>query len=343
MNKNILEILNKIDNLETIPDTREYWLIRTQSGKLYDNFIEHNFVAIDHERITLKMLYDFKKKYSDDAQLKEQIKKQIEVLYKDEDINPALAAGQIIKFVYQIKKNDIVIIPSEGSNRISIGVITESVIPELSQQQLELTGCSYTKRKKVTWIKTIKKHQLDPYLYKMLVSHQAITNANSYSQEIERNIGNFFVKNGEGNLVLSVQKSSDIGAFQLFQTGYYLLNELDSFAKQNNIQIDLDSIDIKTYLNSPGKIHLKAPKASTVFLLAVLFVGINGGGLKIETLGLDLSTDGLIRKVIDYQNNNHDRETKDALLQNIKDLKIQNPDDAVKILQQLSENKKSSK
>jgi restriction system protein len=187
--------------------------------------------------------------------------------------------------------------------------------------------------------KNSQEKQLDPYLYKMLVSHQAITNANNYSQQIERTLSNFFIKNGEGNLILSVQKSSDIGAFPLFQTGYYLLNQLNNFAKENNIQIDLNSIDLKTYLNSPGKIHLKAPNASTVFLLAVLFIGLNGGGLKIESLGLDLSTDGLLKKVIEYQNNNHDRETKEALLHNIQQLKIQNPDDAVKILQQLSDNK----
>src|SRR5690606_16731750 len=103
--------------------------------------------------------------------------------------------------------------------------------------------------------------------------------------------------------------------------------------------IDLNSIDLKTYLNSPGKIHLKAPKASTVFLIAIMFIGLNGGGVTIESWGLDLSTEGLIKKVIDYQNNKHDREQKDILIQNISELKIKNPDDAVKILQQLSSNK----
>lgn len=340
---NIYQLLNTVDNVETIPDTREYWLIRTQSGRLYDNFIEHNFVAIDHDKLTLKMLYDLKKQYSDEKQLKEELKEKIELLYNEEDINTSLAASQIIKFVYHIKKNDIIVIPSEGSNRISFGLVTDSFVPEMSSQEMKKTGCDYTKRKNIQWIKTVKKEQLDPYLYKMLVSHQAITNTNNYSQQIERTLSSFFIKNGEGNLILSVEKSNDIGAFPLFQTGYYLLNQLDNFAKENNIQIDLNSIDLKTYLNSPGKIHLKAPKASTVFLLAILFVGLNGGGLKIESLGLDLSTDGLIKKVIEYQNNNHDRETKDALLQNIKELKIQNPDDAVKILQQLSTNKNLSK
>lgn len=336
---NINQLLDRIDNLETVPDTREYWLVRTQSGKLYDNFIEHGFVAIDHERLTLKMLYDLKKSHPNEKEFKDKIKSQLEFLYKGEDINPALAASQIIKFVYHLKKNDIVIIPSEGSNRISFGIIKDTAIPEMSQQDLKRTGCEYKKRKTIEWIKTTKKNQLDPYLYKMLVSHQAITNANNYSQEIERNLSNFFIKNSEGNLVLSVQKSSDIGAFSLFQTGYYLLNQLSSFAKENNIQIDLDSIDIKTYLNSPGKIHLKAPKPSTVFLVAVLFVCIIGGGLKIERFGLDLNTDGLIKKVIDFQNNSHDRKVKDALLQNIKDLKIETPDDIIKIFQQLSDNK----
>jgi restriction system protein len=155
---NIHQLLNTVDNMETIPDTREYWLIRTQSGQLYDNFIEHNFVAIDHDRLTLKMLYDLKRQFNDEKQLKNEIKSRLDVLYKGEDLNPALAAGQIIKFVYHIKKNDIVIIPSEGSNRISFGIVNDSVILEISSQDLKRTGCDYKKRKDIKWIKTVKKN-----------------------------------------------------------------------------------------------------------------------------------------------------------------------------------------
>lgn len=335
----IEQLLSKVDEIETISDTREYWLIRTQSGKFYEKFLEHDFIAIDHEKLTLKSLYDLRKKFPQEKDLKDELKTHLESIYNDDEFNSSLAASQIIKFVYHIKKNDIIVIPSSGSAKLSFGIVTDTKLPEVSETEKTITECDYSKRKKVKWIKTIPKERLDPYLYKMLVSHQAITNANSYSQEIERSLSNFFIKNGEGNLVLSVHKTEDIGAFPLFETGYLLLNQLRDFAKENRIEIDLESIDLKTYLNSPGKIHLKSPKSSTVFLLAVLIIGLGGGGLKIEKWGLDLSTNGIIQKVIDYQNNNHDRNTKDAILRNFKELKIEEPDDAIKLLQQLSENK----
>jgi phosphomevalonate kinase len=60
-----------------------------------------------------------------------------------------------------------------------------------------------------------------------------------------------------------------------------------------------------------------------------------GGGVRIkyQNFELDLSTDGLIQKVIDYQNNSHDREAKQQILdRHIKNLQIKQPDDLIKVL-----------
>ncbi|RQO74420.1 hypothetical protein DBR43_03225 [Pedobacter sp. KBW06] len=48
---------------------------------------------------------------------------------------------------------------------------------------------------------------------------------------------------------------------------------------------------------------------------AILVVALNEVGLKIESLRLDLSTNGLIKNMTEYQNNTHDREMKDSLEQ----------------------------
>ena len=80
----------------------------------------------------------------------------------------------------------------------------------------------------------------------------------------------------------------------------------------------------------------------TLFISALLIIGINGGGLKInicDKFNLDLSTQGAIQNLIDYQNQAHDRAMKNEILNNIDSLKIQMPDDVVKVFQQFSTNK----
>ena len=45
MDKELQQILN-ILNIEQIPKERNYWLIRTESGKFYFDFLENNYVSI---------------------------------------------------------------------------------------------------------------------------------------------------------------------------------------------------------------------------------------------------------------------------------------------------------
>jgi hypothetical protein len=46
------------------------------------------------------------------------------------------------------------------------------------------------------------------------------------------------------------------------------------------------------------------------------------------------------KNVIEYQNNQHDREMTDIIIKSIDSLKIQSPDDAVKVFEQFNTNKK---
>lgn len=50
-------------------------------------------------------------------------------------------------------------------------------------------------------------------------------------------------------------------------------------------------------------------------------------------------TDGIIKKVIDYQNNKHDRNMVDTLSKSMDSLKVLPPTDALKVLKQFSTNK----
>jgi 5'(3')-deoxyribonucleotidase len=57
----------------------------------------------------------------------------------------------------------------------------------------------------------------------------------------------------------------------------------------------------------------------------------------------DLSTNGAIQKIIDYQNNAQDREIKEELIKSVDSLKVLPPEDALKVLKQFSTNKDNPK
>jgi restriction system protein len=342
------ELLRSIDRLISeiaeIPKKRSYWLVRTQAGEYYSTFLKNRFVAIEHEKIGLGEINKiFEKNKQNKKGSLEDLKKLSKEKYPEDRYG--LIASQIMNFVVELKKDDVVIIPSYNSEIIAIGEIVSSAIPELTAQQLADTECTYRKRKRVKWIKQIWRDELDPFLYRMLQAHQAINNISHYGDIVERTVGNFYIRNSEANLVLQVNEQFNINAKQLFGLGYNLLDYSQDFFDSLNLDLSTEDIQVKITLNSKGKIQLKSGNLRTLWIIAVLAIAVNGGGLKINAgpFKLDLSTEGIIKKIIDYQNNKHDREKVDSLMKNMDSLKITSPTDAVKMIQQFSTNKEQPK
>lgn len=342
-NESVLhEIERLIENFQSVPENRRYWLVRTFGGKYFDSYKNYNYIALGHDEISYSAIDNIRVEAKNDGLI---ILKDLKTLCDntyDEESRPGLIASQIYKFVFEIKKGDVVVIPSENSEEIAVGIVTATPVLEVSSKDLFLTDCPYMKRKSVKWEIVLSRQELDPYLYKVLQAHQAINEISHYSDIIERTIGNFYIKENTGNLVLNVATDNGINAVDLFQLGYYLLNYSDKYFKANGLPFNINDVEVKINLNSKGKIQLKAPDAKTIWLIAVIVLSLNGGGLKFKATGVDfdLSTDGLIKNVIEYQNNQHDREMTDIIIKSIDSLKIQSPDDAVKVFEQFNTNKK---
>ena len=191
-----------IDSLPKIADQRRYWLVRTQGGTLYDTFRENNFVAIEHDDISLSKLAEIRDVTKDDPILtqrliREEIQKQQTQLYEvgkiPIDNRPGLTASQIYRFVFEIKKGDIVIIPSTNSDLVSFGEIKESYIPNVSADDPRRLGPSYFLRKRVNWKSDIPRIDLDPFLFRLFLAHQAVNEVSHYAGVIERSLNNFFI------------------------------------------------------------------------------------------------------------------------------------------------------
>lgn len=335
----IADIEKILAETPSIKPDRNYWLVRTQGGLYYDNFRDKNFIAIGANEISLSDISDSRKNEKKPNDL---LTQRIKNLLKDEK-QPGYLAGQLMKFTYSIKKNDIVLIPSVSSSLISIGEVAETpVILANNVQSKDPKICPYVKRKKVRWLKDVKRDNLDPTLYKMLFSHHIISDANQYAQLIDNSINNFYVKHDEASVILDVTSKQKINARELFKMGDNLLDTVDEFCKFYNLEIDTSDVEIKLNLQSPGKIQLTGKQKAAILVIGMFVIGTVGGGFKINygDFHLDLSTNGLIQKVIDYQNSSHDREVKNKLMQkHMKDFQIKQPDDLVKVFKQNSTNK----
>lgn len=109
------EILTELLNykIPVIPDTTRFWMVRTQKGYFYSEFIAKKFVAIAWNNI------DKNTDFSDQA--REQLLDDVMIRYPE--INrPSTVVNKCNHFIHEIKENDILVIPSRGSEYISFAL-----------------------------------------------------------------------------------------------------------------------------------------------------------------------------------------------------------------------------
>lgn len=323
------EILDKLPKLKS---NRNYWFVRTDGGDMYESFLIGNFIGIGWDKVTLE---DIAKANTGNNTGVEILKDTVRTKYPDEQ-RPGHTASQLMKFVYQIKKNDIILIPSHGSHEISFGEVTNT--PAFS----ELNGkfnCPFVKRKSVRWLTRVSRNSLDPHLFRLMFSHHTVSEADYYAEYIDKEINSFFIKGDKAHLVLGVQTEKDIKARELFEMGTLSLDILEEFANNENLDLDADEINVKLNVQSPGLIELSGLDISGIVLLGIILIIIAGGGFEIsygDKFKLNLKTDGIIEKVRSFLRTNSKIKTKRELLEkHMKDLNIKDPDDLVKILKEL--------
>ena len=117
-NEKELEILNGILNfkIKEIPDSTRFWMVRTQKGYFYEEFLVRKFVAIAWNNI------DQNTDFSESA--KDHLKDDI-VLNFPEIQRPSTVINKCSNFIYEINSGDILIIPSKGSQYITFAIAGE--------------------------------------------------------------------------------------------------------------------------------------------------------------------------------------------------------------------------
>lgn len=350
---NINQIFDELTALiPQVPLNKKYWLIRTQSGSYYETFRENRFISIEHNDITLSRLSEIAHEYKQD---KLNISKALKTIISESFLKQYGASGfdqrqasrvasQIFRFVFQMKKGDMVVIPSEASSIISFGEITQDYLGQFTPEEMRKMQVSDILLRRVKWIKDVRRENVDPYIYRLFLSHQAVNDVTKYAEIIERSINDFFILDEEAHLVLDVRASSDIKAKHLFGLGYDIISLVEEYAEYANIDINTEDIEATVNLNSPGKIDLKA-KTKKVTLVTGLILLVAGGGVtskwgNINTQGLP----AVLKSIDDFLNHSQERDLKREMFNKYKDsLDVKNPEDLINLMKQVSENKDISK
>jgi hypothetical protein len=304
-----------VEFVPNVSSKRNYWLVRTSSGDNYDVFVKGNFIAIGWNEITLADLHDI----NVDPKNKELFKKiKSKISIDREFITDKSSRGigasqskslhQLRKFVYDIKKDDIVIIPSYNSDVLSFGIIKETPAFSESSVNLAKDNCSYAKRKKIEWIKTnVSRLRLDANLYRFIFAHQTINNISEYAEYINNFLFDFYEFDGKYSLVLRLRREGAIDAFEMNQFYSDLLEFIKDYAGCDEYDKEKNSLSVKFELQSPGTIIFIAGAIIGVGLLGVALLTLLAGGendteidLKNLKFKWKLKTNSLLDKLSEY-------------------------------------------
>jgi len=240
----ILEKMEK--SVVEVPVNRKYWLVRTESGFYYDDFIKQGKISVGWNEFSNKSFF-LDKKASD-------IQKDLISKAYPKVKQPSRIYNQIRKFIFELKIGDVVMIPDENSKTISFGVIKSDYYCKENASKYE-----FIKSRDVEWIKTIARKNLDPYLYKMMHAHQTINSANAYkyAHYIDRSMYSLFNKGENCYLNIKIGRKGNLPAYDLSR---YLESVLKAIELTNDIKFNgyendyhkLEDLDIKVNVQSRG-------------------------------------------------------------------------------------------
>lgn len=297
-----------------IPEDKNYWLIRTQSGQYFQEFYLGNYVAIGWNEINDYDLIKDTGKYDELVDL-------IKEIYKDKEKMPGLIAGNIKKFVNEMKKGDIIIIPSENSRFIAFGELLEDEIyeEEINLEDIEDGACDFKKRRRVKWLKHQNKKEIDIYIHRLLNSHHAITNANDYSTFIDRTLYPFYIKDDEAHFTLRVNETKKIKAIELANLINNNLAVIDNFNKILDEKLNKNNVDMKINVQSPGPVEIYGA-IKEIAVIGFFIMLVCGGSFKLThknkqkdtEFNTELKTDGFMEKLIKFLD--HKNENKIELM-----------------------------
>lgn len=332
-----------------IIEERNYWLVRSNGGKYYHDFVLHDYIAIAWDYITLSIINE-----KSEAEVKKVIELTEESLtakieFTEEEISSGVVTSiynKLDRFINEFKVGDIVLVPSRNSDFISIGTITSNVFEDSSyinnyikeNPTTELNLCPYHKRREVDWIKEIPKEKLDIYLTKAFNSQHAISQLNEYSEFIDRNIYPIYAKGEELHSTIEAGHPNGLTLKELAELSSNLELSLIDLCMQAGVDYNEKDYNVKINIHSPGLMELIGYGAAAGITISILMFAlnhlINGGTFKIgfkkdaitknTEFILESETKGIRGRELDFKE--FDLKQQVELRKLAEDLEIKSPE-----------------
>lgn len=283
-----------------IPEGRNYWFVRTQGGKWYDEFIAGRFIAIGWNTVTLDIIAQAKSERS----LHEFIHKAF-----PRQKRYGLTATHMVRFVKEMCIGDIIVIPSQNGTEFAFGEIISDAFTHTGT--IEEGKCDFIKRRRVNWLKRSPSFSLDPSLRAIKYAQPTVNTLNFYAELIDSELGGFLYTKGDlGYLVVRVEEKQEIRAKDLAD---FLTTSLDAIKKADPT-INIDDINIRLNVQSPGPIMWIAGPGIIFLLASVLYISTPGeykmdiNVPKIINMSCSMKTEGLIEAYRKYDEQKFNQE-----------------------------------
>ena len=252
-----------------------FWMLRTNNGMYFDEFIREQFVAIGWNFIL-----------DDDFPLTYDRHTQINAILRNPQGYASKATTAVInkceRFCQEIKEGDIVIITDK--NRVAFAVIGKyyEYNKSLYTMQYELSvekgntknsDCPYCKRRKIEIIHIINdKDSVNPYMYKaILLNKHSLCSMDKYADIILSSCYDAYVWNNKFTMSFRVERQKEINAVTLAK----FIEKFSTLLPN----VSPNDISVKTSLNSPGDIVFQIANwmEENYIWVFVLWIFIFGG------------------------------------------------------------------
>lgn len=307
------EYLNSFE-IPNIPAETKFWLIRTKSGYFYDEFVDNKYVALGWNHIT--QLTPFGKNSIE--RLKEEIKERYG------DVRPGVAINKCMRFIYDVKPGDYILIPNAGGSMVTIAIAGEYYEVDLDykkelvaikkiengESEIGKVECPYRKRRHIDIVMTISSQRLGYKILKGMSSYHGISDMGDYAVDILNCVYDCYTYKDNMMYSVNIAKREPIKARELSKLLYGVTELFCNLT-------DEDLVSVTINLNSPGKITVVLEKGyqklkkGAIPLLAIYLFVFGGSGFGFEFPGL---ADGIINTIKEYRTMNIEVELKEEEL-----------------------------
>lgn len=255
------KIIEAIDVIEVRSD---YWFIRTDGGQYFNTFFENGFIGIGWNDILLRDL----RNPINEVKSKIARTNELDLTTKAGRSKTTDIYNKITRF-NELRKNDVVVIPSENSSYICFGLIDDDALYEDAE---ESHNCPYVKRRRVKWLSSEPKafELLDSIFYKIRKSRHAISNINEYADYIDSEMYGVYQKNDKSHFVINVNQTGEINWYKLATTLVEMHRLMSDINDYFELQEDVDDGSIQISLQSPGLFNLGHRGIALVLLATLL-------------------------------------------------------------------------